>query len=89
MDVKLDVVTRERYRKATVAAIEGAFNSLESHEKLILLYYHVENLKLREISRLVENEDSPLRAWFQRNHCPDFRPFRRCLSLPGQSGAAQ
>ena len=62
----VDQITRERYRKATVAAIESAFNSLEPHEKLILLYYHVENLKLREISRLVENEDSPLRAWFQR-----------------------
>ena len=62
----VDQITRERYRKATVAAIESAFNGLEPHEKLILLYYHVENLKLREISRLVENEDSPLRAWFQR-----------------------
>ena len=62
----VDQITRDRYRKATVAAIEAAFGSLEPHEKLILLYYHVENLKLREISRLVENEDSPLRAWFQR-----------------------
>jgi hypothetical protein len=32
----------------------------------LLLYYHVENLKLREIARLVENEGSPLRGWFQR-----------------------
>jgi len=31
-----------------------------------LLYYHVENLKLREIAKLVENEASPLRGWFQR-----------------------
>lgn len=62
----VDQITRDRYRKATVTAIENAFNTLEDHEKLILLYYHVENLKLREISRLVENEDSPLRAWFQR-----------------------
>ena len=62
----VDQITRDRYRRATVTAIESAFNSLEPHEKLILLYYHVENLKLREISRLVENEDSPLRAWFQR-----------------------
>jgi hypothetical protein len=31
-----------------------------------LLYYHVDNLKLREIARLVENEASPLRGWFQR-----------------------
>ena len=62
----VDQITRERYRTATVTAIQNAFSSLEDHEKLILLYYHVENLKLREISRLVESEDSPLRAWFQR-----------------------
>ena len=62
----VDHLTRERYRKATVTAIESAFGGLEDHEKLILLYYHVENMKLREISRLVESEDSPLRAWFQR-----------------------
>lgn len=62
----VDQITRERYRRATVAAIQTAFESLELHEKLILLYYHVENLKLREISRLVESQDSPLRAWFQR-----------------------
>lgn len=62
----IDQLTRDRYRKATVSAIESAFGGLDDHEKLILLYYHVENLKLREISRLVESEDSPLRAWFQR-----------------------
>lgn len=62
----IDQITRDRYRSATVNAIRSAFDSLENHEKLILLYYHVENLKLREISRLVEDEDSPLRAWFQR-----------------------
>ena len=62
----VDQIARDRYRKITVGAIESAFNTLEDHEKLILLYYHVENLKLREISRLVEDEDSPLRAWFQR-----------------------
>jgi DNA-directed RNA polymerase specialized sigma24 family protein len=62
----VDQITRDRYRTATVTAIQSAFSSLEDHEKLILLYYHVENLKLREISRLVESEDSPLRAWFQR-----------------------
>src|SRR5439155_3620072 len=33
---------------------------------LLLQYYHVNNLKLREIARLVENEGSPLRGWFQR-----------------------
>lgn len=65
-EAMVDQITRERYRKATVTAIRSAFNDLDEHEKLILLYYHVENMKLREISRLVENEDSPLRAWFQR-----------------------
>lgn len=65
-DEMLAQITRERYKKATVAAMEHAFTSLEPHEKLILLYYHVENMKLREIAKLVENEDSPLRAWFQR-----------------------
>jgi RNA polymerase sigma-70 factor (ECF subfamily) len=62
----LDHLTRERYRKATVTAIESAFGSLDAHEKLLLLYYHVENLKLREIARLVEVPTSPLRFWFQR-----------------------
>lgn len=62
----LDHLTRERYRKATVTAIENAFATLDNHEKLLLLYYHVENLKLREIARLVEVPTSPLRFWFQR-----------------------
>lgn len=65
-DQMIDHLTRDRYRKATVDAIGKAFTSLEPHEKLLLLYYHVENLKLREIARLVENEASPLRGWFQR-----------------------
>ncbi len=62
----LDQLTRERYQKATLAAIESAFADLEDHEKLLLLYYHVENMKLREIARLVEIPTSPLRDWFQR-----------------------
>ena len=62
----IDHIARERYRKVTVSAIENAFASLEDHEKLLLLYYHVENLKLREIARMVENEGSQLRGWFQR-----------------------
>ncbi|MBK7704193.1 MAG: hypothetical protein IPJ30_00080 [Acidobacteria bacterium] len=65
-DSMLDEITRQRYRKATVSAIETAFGGLDGHEKLLLLYYHVENLKLREIARLVENQSSPLRGWFQR-----------------------
>ncbi|CAN5567259.1 hypothetical protein BH18ACI3_BH18ACI3_20080 [soil metagenome] len=62
----VDQVARNRYRTATSRSIEAAFASLDEHEKLLLLYYHVEQLKLREIARLVENEDSPLRSWFQR-----------------------
>ncbi|HSK70792.1 MAG TPA: hypothetical protein VK892_03785 [Pyrinomonadaceae bacterium] len=62
----LDQITRERYRKATLGAIENAFANLDNHEKLLLLYYHVENLKLREIARMVESPTSPLRDWFQR-----------------------
>ncbi len=62
----IDHIAKERYRKVTVSAIETAFASLEDHEKLLLLFYHVENLKLREIAKLVENESSPLRGWFQR-----------------------
>lgn len=59
-------LTRERYRKTTLSAIENAFAELDNHEKLLLLYYHVENLKLREIAKLVEAPTSPLRGWFQR-----------------------
>jgi len=62
----IDHIARERYRKATLTSIETAFSSLDDHEKLLLLYYHVEQMKLREIARLVENEASPLRGWFQR-----------------------
>ncbi|MEP6849419.1 MAG: hypothetical protein ABI999_11230 [Acidobacteriota bacterium] len=62
----VDKIARDRYRTATLEAIATAFSTLEDHEKLILLYYHVENMKLREIARLVENEASPLRGWFQR-----------------------
>lgn len=65
-DDMMDHIARERYRKATVTSLDSAFSSLDDHEKLLLLYYHVENLKLREIARLVENEESPLRGWFQR-----------------------
>ena len=65
-DEMIDHLARERYRKATVTALEHAFSSLDDHEKLLLLYYHVDTLKLREIARLVENESSPLRGWFQR-----------------------
>ena len=62
----IDHLTHERYRKATLFSIEKSFADLDNHEKLLLLYYHVENLKLREIARLVESPGSPLRDWFQR-----------------------
>jgi RNA polymerase sigma-70 factor len=65
-DQMMDHLARERYRKSTVNAIGTAFGSLDNHEKLLLLYYHVENLKLREIARMAESATSPLRGWFQR-----------------------
>ena len=65
-DEMIEQIAKQRYKKATVSAIETAFGNLDAHEKLLLLYYHVENLKLREIARLVESQSSPLRDWFQR-----------------------
>lgn len=62
----LDDLTRRRYRDVTVNSLRNAFTTLDDHEKLLLLYYHVENLKMREISKLVEAAESPLRNWFQR-----------------------
>jgi len=62
----IEQVARENYRSATVAALSEAFSALEPHEKLLIALYHVDNLKLREISRLVENEASPLRGWIKR-----------------------
>jgi RNA polymerase sigma-70 factor len=61
-----DRIALERYADASAAAFDGAFGSLEDHERLLLLYYHVDELKLREIARLVEQPESPLRRWFQR-----------------------
>lgn len=65
-DAMVEHLTRDRYRSATVAAIANAFQSLDPHERLLLSYYHVDNLKLREIARLAERASSPLRGWFQR-----------------------
>lgn len=59
-------VVRERYRTVTVEALDQALGTLDDHEKLLLLYYHVEGLKLREIARIVEEPMSPIRRWFQR-----------------------
>ena len=62
----MDELSMKRYRNATVSAIRAAFTGLDDHEKLLLLYYHSDGLKLREIARLAESPDSPLRDWFQR-----------------------
>ncbi len=65
-DDMIEKIAKDRYRKATLTSIENAFANLDNHEKLLLLYYHVENMKLREIARMVESSTSPLRDWFQR-----------------------
>ena len=62
----VDRIARERYAAATLQALNSSLATLDDHEKLLLLYYHVEGLKLREIARLVEAPQSPLRRWFQR-----------------------
>ncbi|MDX6500799.1 MAG: polymerase sigma-70 factor, subfamily [Blastocatellia bacterium] len=59
-------VVRERYRTATMTALDQSLAALDDHETLLLLYYHVEGLKLREIARIVEQPRSPIRRWFQR-----------------------
>lgn len=59
-------VVREKYRTVTVTALDDALGTLDDHEKLLLLYYHVDGLKLREIARLVQEPMSPIRRWFQR-----------------------
>ena len=65
-DAMLANVTRKRYRSVTVAALDQALATLDDHETLLLLYYHVDGLKLREIARIVEEPKSPIRRWFQR-----------------------
>lgn len=62
----IDHLTRERYKKLAAEALDFSFAELANHERLLLLYYHVESMKLREIARLVEDPGSPLRHWFQR-----------------------
>ncbi len=59
-------VVRERYRAATIAALDESLAALDDHETLLLLYYHVDGLRLREIARIVEQPASPIRRWFQR-----------------------
>lgn len=62
----LTKIVRERYRAATVAALDHVLATLDDQETLLLLYYHVEGLKLREIARIIEEPRSPIRVWFQR-----------------------
>ena len=59
-------VLRERYKSLSGAALDESLSTLDDHETLLLLYYHVEGLKLREIARLVEQPASPIRRWFQQ-----------------------
>jgi RNA polymerase sigma-70 factor len=59
-------VVRERYQSATTQALDESLAALDDHETLLLLYYHVDGLKLREIARIVEQPQSPIRRWFQR-----------------------
>lgn len=65
-ELMLTSVVRDRYRSATLAALDQSLAALDDHETLLLLYYHVEGLKLREIARIVEQPKSPIRRWFQR-----------------------
>jgi RNA polymerase sigma-70 factor len=67
-DVMLENVVRERYRSVTLAALDHALAELEPHETLLLMYYYIDGLKLREIARLIENPTSPMRRWFKRSH---------------------
>jgi len=62
----LERVARERYRSVTIAALDKSLATLDAHETLLLLYYHVEGLRLREIARIVETPSSSIRHWFQR-----------------------
>lgn len=59
-------VLRERYKSLSGTALDESLATLDDHETLLLLYYHVEGLKLREIARLVERPASPIRRWFQQ-----------------------
>jgi RNA polymerase sigma-70 factor len=72
-DAMLTSIAREKYRSATIAALNEALTALDDHENLLLLYYHVEGLKLREIARIVEEPQSAIRRWFQRRPSPQSR----------------
>jgi len=66
-ELMLEKIVRERYRVATVAALDQSLTQLEPHETLLLMYYHVDGLKLREIARIIESPTSPMRRWFKRS----------------------
>jgi RNA polymerase sigma factor, sigma-70 family len=72
----LDNLLRERYRSATIAALDKSLSTLDAHETLLLLYYHVEGLKLREIAHIVEAPTSSIRGWFQRRKRQSSNPTR-------------
>ena len=63
----LENVLRERYKTLCGKALDDSLATLDEHEMLLLLYYHVEGLKLREIARLVDQPTSPIRRWFQQH----------------------
>src|SRR5258706_12223602 len=65
-ELMLVKAVRERYRAATMTALDQSLAALDDHETLLLLYYHVEGLKLRDIARIVEQPRQPIRRWFQR-----------------------
>jgi len=65
-DMMLSKVMREKYSSATAEALDRSLAALDDHETLLLLYYHVEGLKLRQIARIVEQPRSAIRRWFQR-----------------------
>jgi RNA polymerase sigma-70 factor len=65
-ELMLANVMRERYKSLSGTALDESLATLDDHEMLLLLYYHVEGLKLREIARLVEQPASPIRRWFQQ-----------------------
>ncbi|HKO59973.1 MAG TPA: hypothetical protein VJV03_02335 [Pyrinomonadaceae bacterium] len=65
-DSMLAHVMRERYKSLAGIALDESLATLDNHEMLLLLYYHVEGLKLREIARLVEQPASPIRRWVQQ-----------------------
>jgi transposase len=66
-ELMLESIVRERYGAATLAALDQSLAQLEPHETLLLMYYHVDGLKLREIARIIESPTSPMRRWFKRS----------------------